>query len=51
LTIEHCPRCLARARIPVRMFSSSLSAAELYADGFGPGPEKRAVRKGGGRPH
>jgi hypothetical protein len=51
LTIEHCRRCLAHARIPVRMFSSSLSAAELYADGFGAGPEKRAGRKGGGRPH
>jgi hypothetical protein len=30
LPIEHCPRCLAHARIPVMMFSSTLPAGELY---------------------
>jgi DoxX-like family len=51
LTIEHCPRCLARARIPVRMFSSPLSSAELYADGSAPRPEKGGGRSGRARPH
>lgn len=36
LAIEHCPRCLARARVPVRMFSSPLPARELYAAGAAP---------------
>ena len=29
LTVEHCPRCIARARIPVKLLSSTLSAGEL----------------------
>jgi hypothetical protein len=31
LGIEHCPRCLARSRILVRLFASRLPADELYA--------------------
>jgi hypothetical protein len=30
-TIEHCPRCMARSRIAVRLFASTLSSDELYA--------------------
>ncbi len=33
LTVEHCPRCIARSRIAVRLFASTLSAEELYAAG------------------
>ena len=36
LTVEYCPRCTARARIPVRLSSSPLSSGELYRDGFAP---------------
>ena len=49
LTIEHCPRCMALARIPVKLFSSTLPAAELYSEGSaphaklpGPSPTSRA---------
>lgn len=38
LVVEHCPRCLARRRLAVRMFASTLPAAELYAK------ESRSVR-------
>jgi len=34
--IEHCPRCIARARIAVKLFSSGLPAAQLYGDGLVP---------------
>ena len=37
LWLEYCPRCLGRSRIPVRLFSSPLPAAKLYADGSAPG--------------
>ena len=37
LAIEHCPRCLACARIPVRLFSSPLPPGELYQDDVGLG--------------
>jgi hypothetical protein len=33
LTVEHCPRCIARARIPVKLLSSTLRAEELYPEG------------------
>ena len=36
LAAEHCSRCLARARVAVRMFSSRLPAAELYREGQAP---------------
>jgi hypothetical protein len=32
LTVEHCPRCLARERVAVPLFASRLPARELYAD-------------------
>jgi hypothetical protein len=36
LTIEHCPRCIARARIAIELFSSPLPTTELYREGFAP---------------
>lgn len=36
LTVEHCPRCLARGRVVVSLFASTLAARELYAAGAGP---------------
>jgi hypothetical protein len=36
LTVEYCPRCMARARTPVKLFSSTLPAAELYPEGSVP---------------
>ena len=42
LAVEYCPRCMARARIPVKLFSSALPAAELYPEGQVP-----TVRHGG----
>ena len=51
LAIEHCPRCLARARVAVSLFRSPLSPAELYnagsepsADGQGAGTTQRSAR-------
>lgn len=40
LAVEHCPRCIGRARVPVQLFSSSLPAAELYAEDSAPGGEQ-----------
>ena len=37
---EHCPRCMGRARIPVRLFSSPLPVAELYAEDSAPSAEQ-----------
>ena len=31
LTVEHCPRCMARRHVPVRMFASTLPDEQLYA--------------------
>jgi hypothetical protein len=31
LTVEYCPRCIARTRTLVHLFSSTLPPAELYA--------------------
>lgn len=39
LTVERCPRCVARARIAVGLFSSPLRTAELYAEGSVPTAE------------
>ena len=36
MAVEHCPRCVARARVAVKMFSSPLPAAELYEEGHAP---------------
>ena len=45
LAVEHCPRCLARARTPVRLFFSPLSAEGLDAKG------SRQMPTGTRRPH
>lgn len=39
LTITHCPRCLARARALVEMFSSELPSDALYANGSAAQPD------------
>jgi hypothetical protein len=52
LTVEHCPRCLARARVAVKMFSSPLPAAELYREGGAPradGSSASATSRSGSR--
>ena len=36
LTIEHCPRCIARDRTAVKLFSYPLPAIEHYGQGFAP---------------
>jgi hypothetical protein len=36
LCIEHCPRCIARRRVLVKLFASALPAAELYSATGGP---------------
>jgi hypothetical protein len=36
LTVEYCPRCIARARIPVRLSTTPLPSSELDRDGFEP---------------
>jgi hypothetical protein len=43
MTIERCPRCLARARVAVKLFRSSLPAAELYHEGGAPQPDNRSA--------
>ena len=30
MKVEYCPRCIARARVPVRLLSSPLPSTELY---------------------
>lgn len=44
--IEYCPRCIARARIAVKLSSCGLPAAELYADGRVQQADDRSVAKG-----
>jgi hypothetical protein len=43
MVVEHCPRCLARARVAVKMFSSPLRAAELYEEGHAPEADGRGA--------
>lgn len=31
LTVEHCPRSIARSGVPVRLFTSTLPTDQLYA--------------------
>jgi len=31
LTVEHCPRCMARSRVAVGLFASPLPTGKLYA--------------------
>ena len=39
LRVEHCPRCLARARTVVELFVSPLPTQELYRHGLAPDAE------------
>jgi len=48
LAIEHCPRCVARARIAVRLVSSPLPAPQHYQDESPPGGEQDTPRRPGG---
>jgi hypothetical protein len=41
LTIEYCPRCIARTRTLVQLFSSTLPPAELYAADSVPNADAR----------
>jgi len=43
LTVEYCPRCMAHARIPVKLFSSTLPSAELYPEGSVPNAGERGA--------
>ena len=43
MTVEHCPRCLARARVAVEMIPSPLPASELYHEGGAPQADKRSA--------
>jgi hypothetical protein len=43
MTVEHCPRCLARARVAVEMFSSRLPASELYHEVGPPHPGNQSA--------
>jgi hypothetical protein len=36
MTVEHCPRCIARARIAVKLLSSTLRAEEPCREGWVP---------------
>ena len=40
LTIEHCPRCIARNGLAVSLFASTLPTAELYAAEAAPGADR-----------
>ena len=40
LTVEHCPRCMARNGIPVGLFASTLPTGELYAADAAPGADR-----------
>lgn len=43
---EHCPRCLARAQMPVRLFVSTRPTTEWYR--YGSGPYAEHPRTGAG---
>jgi hypothetical protein len=45
LAMRHCPRCLARNRTIVELFSSGLPAAALYADGSVPQADGNGSRR------
>jgi len=50
LAIEHCPLFMARARLPVALFSLALPAGEWHPDGSAPTVEQKgptATTKGG----
>jgi hypothetical protein len=44
MTMEHCPRCIARSGVPVTLFSSRLPPAELYPLGEAPDVQRFGVR-------
>lgn len=44
LSVEYCPRCIARSGIPVRLFPSALPAAELYHESALPSADHRPGR-------
>jgi Zn-finger nucleic acid-binding protein len=41
MNIENCPRCLARAQLPVRLFVSARPTIEWYREGSAPYAERR----------
>ncbi len=43
LTMTHCPRCVARHRIAVQLFSSEMPASVLYTPGSLPGADATAA--------
>jgi hypothetical protein len=43
LAITHCPRCIARHRVAVLLFSSELPASVLYATGSLPSADTIAA--------
>jgi hypothetical protein len=53
LAVRHCPRCVARSRVVVSMFTSPLMMRELRADGGAPaeadgaGSDPRELQPGG----
>ena len=40
LTIEHCPRCIARSGLAVSLFASTLPTDKLYAAEATPGADR-----------
>jgi hypothetical protein len=48
LAVEHCPRCIARRGVLVRLFASTLPAETLYAEDVRPDPDRFAA--GGDHP-
>jgi hypothetical protein len=40
LTVEHCPRCIARSRAVVRLFASPLPTDQLYTSETKPSPDR-----------
>ena len=49
LTVEHCPRCMARGGITIGLFASTLPTDELYAADAAPGPAPVRRAAGGER--
>jgi hypothetical protein len=45
LTIEHCPRCIARNGVAISRFASSLPTGELYATGGAPHADRLDARR------
>ena len=45
LAIERCPRCLARRRVAVNLFASTLPADQLYGERETPGHHEHIERE------